>query len=94
MSSKTSTNYSGWKKGGGSWLKYGSVESGGGAKTGPPLLSEEMRRKSMDGHNKNALFLRGHTQDKNLGRPLGWRSKSTGRSKSPRKIFEEMLEVW
>jgi hypothetical protein len=33
----------GWKKGGGSWFKSGSVESGGGAKTRPPLLSKEMR---------------------------------------------------
>jgi hypothetical protein len=38
-----SSNYSGWKKGGGSWFKSGSVESGGGAKTGPPFLSKEMR---------------------------------------------------
>jgi hypothetical protein len=64
-----SSNCSGWKKGGGSWLKPGSVESGGGAKTGPPLLSEEMSRKSMDGHNTDALFVRGRTQDMNLGRP-------------------------
>jgi hypothetical protein len=84
MSSKTSSNYSRWKKGGCSWLKSGSVESGGGAKTEPPLLSEERRRKSMDGHNTDALFVRGRTQDKNLGRPSGWRSKSTGRSKSPK----------
>jgi hypothetical protein len=85
MSSKTSSNCSGWKKGGGFWLKSGSVESGGGAMTGPPLLSKEMRQKSMDGHNKDALFLRGHTQDRNLGRPSGWRSKSIGRSKSTGK---------
>jgi hypothetical protein len=61
MSSKTSSNYFGWKKGGCSWLKYGSVESGGGAKTEPPLLFEERRQKSMDGHNTYALFVRGHT---------------------------------
>jgi hypothetical protein len=41
-----SSNCSGWKKGGGSWLKSDSVESGGGAKTGPPLLSEEMSEKA------------------------------------------------
>jgi hypothetical protein len=65
-----SSNYSGWKKGGGSWFKSGSVESGGGTKTGPPLLSKDMRRKNMDGHNTDALFVRGRTQDMNLGRPL------------------------
>jgi hypothetical protein len=37
----------------------------------------------MDGHNTDALFVRGHTQDRNSGNPSGWRSKSTGRSKSP-----------
>jgi hypothetical protein len=89
MSSKTSSNCSGWKKGGGSWLKPGSVESGGGAKTGPPLLSEEMSRKSMDGHNTDALFLGGHTQGRNIGRPSGWRSKSRGRSKSPGKSLRK-----
>jgi hypothetical protein len=47
------------------------------------LLSEEMRRKSMDGHNTDALFVRWCTQDRNLGKPSGWRSKSTSRSKSP-----------
>jgi hypothetical protein len=64
-------------------------ESGGGAKTKPPLLSEERRRKSMDGHNTDSLFVRGRTQDKNLGRPSGWRSKSTGRSKSPKKSLRK-----
>ena len=39
----------------------------------------------MDGHNIDALFLRGHTEERNLGRPSGWRSKSIGRSKSPGK---------
>jgi hypothetical protein len=46
------------------------------------LLSEEMRRKIIDGHNTYALFVRGHTQDRNPGKASGWRSKSTGRSKS------------
>jgi hypothetical protein len=45
------------------------------------LLSEEMRQKSMDGNNTDALFVRGHTQYRNLGKPSGWRSKSIGRSK-------------
>jgi hypothetical protein len=53
------------------------------------LLSEEMRRKSMDGHNTDALFVRGHTQDRNPGKPSGWRSKSTGRSKSPGKSLRK-----
>jgi hypothetical protein len=44
------------------------------------LLSEEMRRKSMDGHNTYALFVRGRTQDKNPVNPLGWRSKSPRKS--------------
>jgi hypothetical protein len=53
------------------------------------LLSEEMRRKSMDGHNTDALFVRGCTQDRNPGKPSGWRSKSTGRSKSPGKYLRK-----
>jgi hypothetical protein len=53
------------------------------------LLSEEMRLKSMDGHNTYALFVRGRTQDKNPGKPSGWRSKSTGRSKSPGKSLRK-----
>jgi hypothetical protein len=36
----------------------------------------------MDGHNIDALFVRGRTQDRNPGKLSGWRSKSTGRSKS------------
>jgi hypothetical protein len=35
------------------------------------LLSEEMRWKNMDSHNTDALFVRGHTQDMNHGKPLG-----------------------
>jgi hypothetical protein len=53
------------------------------------LLSEEMRRKSMDGHNTDSLFVRGRTQDRNPGKPSGWRSKSTGRSKSPGKSLRK-----
>jgi hypothetical protein len=53
------------------------------------LLSEEMRRKSMDGHSTDALFVRGRTQDRNPGKPSGWRSKSTGRSKSPGKSLRK-----
>jgi hypothetical protein len=36
----------------------------------------------MDGHNTDALFVRGRTQDRNPGKPSVWRSKPTGRSKS------------
>jgi hypothetical protein len=43
----------------------------------------------MDGHNTNALFVRGRTQDRNLDKPSGWRSKSTGRSKSPEKCLRK-----
>jgi ribosomal protein S14 len=39
----------------------------------------------MDGHNIDSLFVRGHTQDRNPGKPSGWISKSIGRSKSPGK---------
>jgi hypothetical protein len=53
------------------------------------LLSEEMRRKSMDGHSTYALFVRGRTQDRNPGKPSGWRFKSTGRSKSPGKSLRK-----
>jgi hypothetical protein len=44
------------------------------------LLSKEMRREIMDGHNTYSLFVRGRTQDRNPGKPLGWRSKSPGKS--------------
>jgi hypothetical protein len=53
------------------------------------LLSEEMRQKSMDGHSTYALFVRGHSQDRNHGKSLGGRSKYTGRSKSPRKSLRK-----
>jgi hypothetical protein len=64
-----------------STLKYEDVVSS--------LLSEEMRRKSMDSHSTYALFLTGRTQDKNRGKPLGGISKSTGRSKSPGKYLRK-----
>jgi hypothetical protein len=64
-----------------STLKYEDVVSS--------LLSEEMRRKRMDGHSTDALFVRGHTQDRNPGKTSGWRSKSTGRSKCPGKSLRK-----
>jgi hypothetical protein len=62
-------------------LKYEDVVSS--------LLSEEMRQKRMDGHNTDDLFVRGRTQDKNLGKSSGGRSKSIGRSKSPGKYLRK-----
>jgi hypothetical protein len=43
----------------------------------------------MDGHSTDALFIRVHAQDRNPGKPSGWRSKSTGRSKSPGKSLRK-----
>jgi hypothetical protein len=43
----------------------------------------------MDGHNTDALFVRGCTQDRNPSKPSGWRSKSIGRSKSPGKYLRK-----
>jgi hypothetical protein len=45
----------------------------------------------MDGHNTNALFVRGSAQDRNPGKPLGWRSKSIGRSKS---LGKSLRKCW
>jgi hypothetical protein len=64
-----------------STLKYEDVVSS--------LLFEEMRRKSMDGHRTNVLFVRGRTQDRNLGKSSGGISKSIGRSKSPGKSLRK-----
>jgi hypothetical protein len=64
-----------------STLKYEDVVSS--------LLFEEMRWKKMDNHSTDALFVRGHTEDKNPGKPLGERPKSTGRYKSPGKSLRK-----
>jgi hypothetical protein len=55
------------------------------------LLSEEMRWKNMDGHSTDALFVRGHTQDRNLGKSSRGISKSTGRSKS---LGKSLRKYW
>jgi hypothetical protein len=55
------------------------------------FLSEEMRWKIMDGHSTYALSMRGCTQDMNLGKSLGGRSKSTGRSKS---LGKNLRKCW
>ena len=43
----------------------------------------------MDGHSTDALFVRGRPQERNPGKPSGWRSKSTGRSNSPGKSLRK-----
>jgi hypothetical protein len=50
------------------------------------LLSEEMRRKNMEGHSTDALFARGRSQERNKSNFSSGRSKSKGRSKSPGKF--------
>jgi len=47
------------------------------------LLSEEMRRRSIDSSAKDALFVRGRPGDRSKNKSSGGRSKSRGRSKSP-----------
>jgi hypothetical protein len=46
------------------------------------LLLEEMRRKNMEGHRTNALFARGHSQERNISK------SSSGRSESPGKFVK------
>ena len=46
------------------------------------LLSEEMRRKNMEGSTKDALVVRGQSVDKDKGKLSGRNSKLKGRSKS------------
>ena len=43
----------------------------------------------MDSHSIDALFVSGRTRDRNPGKTLGWRSKSTSRSKSPEKSLRK-----
>jgi hypothetical protein len=45
------------------------------------LLSEEMRKKNMEGQSTNSLFARGHSQERNRSKFSCGRSKSKGRSK-------------
>jgi hypothetical protein len=52
------------------------------------LLSEEMRQKNMEGHSTDALFARGHSQERNRSKSSSGRSKYKGRSKSPRKFLK------
>jgi hypothetical protein len=50
------------------------------------LLSEEMRQKNMEGQSTDTLFARGQSQERNISNFSSGRSKSKGRSKSPRKF--------
>jgi hypothetical protein len=52
------------------------------------LLSEEMREKNMGVQSTNALFARGRSQERNRSNCSSGRSKSKGRSKSPRKFVK------
>jgi hypothetical protein len=52
------------------------------------LLSEEMRQKNMEGQSTDTLFARGHSQGRNRSKFSSGRSKSKGRSKSPRKFVK------
>jgi hypothetical protein len=52
------------------------------------LLLEEMRQKNMEGHNINALFARGLSQQRNRSKYLSGRFKLRERSKSPGKFVK------
>jgi hypothetical protein len=52
------------------------------------LLSEEMRRKNMEGHSTDALFARGRSQERNRSKFSTGRSKSKGGSKSLGKFVK------
>ena len=52
------------------------------------LLSEEMRRRNMEGRNGDASSIRGRSQNINKNKVSSGRSKSRGRSKSPRKFVK------
>ena len=53
------------------------------------LLSEEMRRKSMENHSTDVLLVRsGHTKER--GKSTGGRSKSSSRSMSPGEPLKKL----
>jgi hypothetical protein len=52
------------------------------------FLSEEMRRKNMEGHRTYAFFARGRSQERNRSNSSSGRCKSKGISKSPRKFVK------
>jgi hypothetical protein len=57
------------------------------------LLSEEMRRKNMEGRRTDALFARGCSQERNVSKSSSGRSKSKGRSKSPINFVRYVRDV-
>jgi hypothetical protein len=52
------------------------------------LFSDDMRLKNMEGQSTNALFARGHSQERNKSKSSSGRSKSKGTSKSPRNFVK------
>jgi hypothetical protein len=52
------------------------------------LLSEERRWKNMEGQSIDALFARGHSQERNRPKSSSGRFKSKGKSKSPRQFVK------
>ena len=52
------------------------------------LMSEEMRRRNMEGQNGDALSVQGRSQNINKNKVLSGRSKSRGRSKSLGKFLK------
>jgi hypothetical protein len=50
------------------------------------LLSEEMRLKNIEGQSTYTLFTRGFSHERNRSKLSSERSKSKGRSKSPRNF--------
>ena len=52
------------------------------------LLSEDMRQENMEIHSTYALFVRGCSHEINKNKSSSGRSKSRGRSKSPRKFIK------
>jgi hypothetical protein len=57
------------------------------------LLLEEMRWKNMEGQRTNELFSRGCSQERNISKSSSGRSKSMGRSISPR-IFAKICCIF
>jgi hypothetical protein len=52
------------------------------------FLSEEIRRKNMEGHITYALFGRGRSKERNRSKSLSQISNSKGRSKSLKKFVK------
>jgi hypothetical protein len=52
------------------------------------LLLKEIRQKNMEGQSTNTLFARGRFQERNRYKFSSRRSKSKGRSKSPKNFVK------